>query len=197
MSLFVIFKKILYNENESEIFMDNIKIGDKLKIYCYKHDGTLEHTSEEAIVLENNDDCLICGNGRTKITEKDGRSHMTNEPAVLFFYKKHWFNIIGQLKKFGLFYYCNIASPYILDGKSIKYIDYDLDLRVFPDGGFRILDRNEYNYHKKIMNYPDELDNILKKELSYLIEEKRKNNGPFASGIVNKYYEIYEKIEKQ
>ena len=104
-------------ENESEIIMEDIKVGDKLKIFCYKHDGTLEHTSEEAIVLENNEEYLVCGNGRTKITEKDGRSHMTNEPAVLFFYKNHWFNIIGQLKKFGLFYYCNIASPYIIDGK--------------------------------------------------------------------------------
>ena len=65
---------------------ESIKVGDKLAIYCYKHDGTLEHTSDEAIVLENNEDVLICGNGRTRITEKDGRSHMTNEPAVLFFY---------------------------------------------------------------------------------------------------------------
>lgn len=196
MSLFVILKKILYNVMRKRDFMNDIKIGDKLKIFCYKHDGTLEHTSEEAVVLENNEDYLVCGNGRTKITEKDGRSHMTNEPAVLFFYKKHWFNIIGQLKKFGLFYYCNIASPYIIDGKSIKYIDYDLDLRVFPDGGFRVLDRNEYNYHKKVMHYSDELDYIIKSELSHLIELKRSESGPFQSGIVDKYYDIYEKIKK-
>lgn len=176
--------------------MNNIKVGDKLKIYCYKHDGSLEHTSEEAVVLENNDDVLICGNGRTKITEKDGRSHMTNEPAVLFFYKKHWFNIIGQLKKYGLFYYCNIASPYIVDGKVIKYIDYDLDLRVFPDGGFRVLDRNEYNFHKKVMHYTDEIDKIVKSELSYLINKKRTGTGPFEEGIVQKYYELYEKVKK-
>jgi protein associated with RNAse G/E len=182
--------------NESEIIMEDIKVGDKLKIFCYKHDGSLEHTSEEAVVLENNEEYLVCGNGRTKITEKDGRSHMTNEPAVLFFYKNHWFNIIGQLKKFGLFYYCNIASPYIIDGKSIKYIDYDLDLRVFPDGGFRILDRNEYNYHKKIMKYSDELDSIIKSELSHLIELKRSESGPFAVGVVDKYYDLYEKIKK-
>lgn len=175
--------------------MNELKVGDKLKIFCYKHDGTLEHTSEEAVVLENTAEYLVCGNGRTKITEKDGRSHMTNEPAVLFFYKDHWFNIIGQLKKFGLFYYCNIASPYIIDGKSIKYIDYDLDLRVFPDGGFKILDRNEYNYHKKVMKYPDKIDKIVKDELSQLIEKKRNNEGPFASGVVEKYYDIYEKIK--
>ena len=177
-------------------YMNELNVGDKLKIFCYKHDGTLEHTSEEAVVLENTSEYLVCGNGRTKITEKDGRSHMTNEPVVLFFYKDHWFNIIGQLKKFGLFYYCNIASPYIIDGKSIKYIDYDLDLRVFPDGGFKILDRNEYNYHKKIMKYPEEIDRIVKDELSHLIEKKRKNEGPFASGVVEKYYDIYEKIKK-
>ena len=175
--------------------MNELSVGDKLKIFCYKHDGTLEHTSEEAVVLENNDEYLVCGNGRTKITEKDGRSHMTNEPAVLFFYKDHWYNIIGQLKKFGLFYYCNIASPYIIDGKSIKYIDYDLDLRVFPDGGFKILDRNEYNYHKKVMKYPEEIDKIVKSELSSLIESKRRNEGPFAEGIVQKYYDVYEKIK--
>jgi len=176
--------------------MEELKIGDKLKIFCYKHDGTLEHTSDEAVVLENTEKYLVCGNGRTKITEKDGSSHMTNEPAVLFFYKDHWFNIIGQLKKFGLFYYCNIASPYIIDGKSIKYIDYDLDLRVFPDGGFKILDRNEYNYHKKIMKYPKDIDKIVKAELSYLIDKKRNNEGPFESGIVEKYYDIYEKIRE-
>ena len=176
--------------------MDNLKVGERLKIYCYKHDGTLEHTSDEAIVLENNEDYLVCGNGRTRITEKDGRSHLTNEPAVLFFYKHHWFNIIGQLKKFGLFYYCNIASPYMIDGKSVKYIDYDLDLRVFPDGGFRILDRNEYNYHRKSMQYSEELDNILKSELTYLIEPKRAETGPFTPGIVDKYYKIYEDMRK-
>ena len=167
-----------------------------MAIYCYKHDGSLEHTSDSAIVLEDNDDVLICGNGKTRITEKDGRSHMTNEPAILFFYKKDWFNVIGQLKKHGLYYYCNIASPYILENGIIKYIDYDLDLRVFPDGGFRILDRNEYNYHKKTMKYSEDLDKVIKYQLSKLISIKRKDIGPFEKGIVEKYYEMYKNIKK-
>ncbi len=183
-------------KNESVIYLESIKKGDKLKIYCYKHDGSLEHTSNEAIVLEENEEMLICGNGKTKITEKDGRSHMTNEPAILFFYKKNWFNIIGQLKKHGLYYYCNIASPYILEDGIIKYIDYDLDLRVFPDGGFRVLDRNEYNYHRKIMNYSNEIDKVVKYELSKLIELKRAAKGPFEEGLVQSYYEKLKKMKK-
>ena len=89
-----------------------------------------------------------------------------------------------------------VESEYIIDENVIKYIDYDLDLRVFPDGGFRILDRNEYNYHKKIMKYSDELDSIIKSELSHLIDIKRSESGPFAAGVVDKYYDVYEKIKK-
>ena len=176
--------------------MTNVKVGDRLAIHCYKHNGTLEHISDEVVVLENNEDVLICGNGKTKITEKDGRSHMTNEPAVLYFYKNKWFNVIGQLKKYGLFYYCNIATPFLIDNGVIKYIDYDLDLRVFPDGGFRVLDRNEYNYHKKIMHYPDEIDRIVKNELTKLIEMKKKGEGPFNKENINYYYNLFKKMQK-
>ena len=175
---------------------NNIKAGDKLKIHCYKHDGRLERVSDEAIVLDVNDELIVCGNYKTKITEDDGRSYKTKEPAILFFYKKRWFNVIAQLKKYGLFYYCNIATPYLIENNVIKYIDYDLDLRVFPDGGFRVLDRNEYNYHRKIMHYPQELHIILKSELSSLIEMKRENIGPFSKKSIEMYYEKYQQISK-
>ncbi len=176
--------------------MNSIKVGDKLQIHCYKHDGKLHQLCDAAIVLDVDNEKIVVANNKAKLTEADGRSYRAKEPAILFFYKNHWFNIIGQLKHFGLFYYCNIATPYIIDNNIIKYIDYDLDLRVFPDGGFKVLDYNEYNYHCRIMNYPDEIQMIIKNELSNLIEMKRANKGPFAYGVVKKYYDIYKKIEK-
>jgi len=173
---------------------ENIKVGDKLEIHCYKHNGKIHRTWDEAVVLEINDEYIVCGNCKTLVTESDGVKHKTKEPAILFFYRKRWFNIIGQLKKYGLFFYCNIATPFLIDDKIIKYIDYDLDLRVFPDGAFKVLDRNEYNYHKKIMHYPEEIDMILKRELTSLIEMKKNNEGPFDKDLINKYYEKYEQL---
>lgn len=175
---------------------DNIKIGDKLEIHCYKHNGKIHRTWDEAVVLDITDEYLVCGNCKTLVTESDGIKHKTKEPAILFFYKKRWFNIIGQLKKYGLFFYCNIATPFLIDDKIIKYIDYDLDLRVFPDGAFKVLDRNEYNYHKKIMRYPEEIDMILKRELTSLIEMKKNNTGPFNKDLIHSYYEKYEQLIK-
>ena len=170
------------------------KIGDKIQIHCYKHNGKIHRIWDESVVLEETEDYLICGNYKTKVTENDGRSHRTKEAAIVFFYKHNWFNVIAQFKDFGLFYYCNVASPYVSDENTIKYIDYDLDLRVFPDGGYRVLDKNEYKYHKKIMNYSDDIDLIVNKELDELIKMKNENKGPFDINLLNYYLEKYQKL---
>lgn len=174
--------------------MRQIKEGDKLQVHCYKHDGSLHRTCDEATVIEITDDLLVCANNKTEIIESDGVRYHTKEPAILMFYKDEWFNIIGQMKENGLFYYCNIASPYIIDDGLIKYIDYDLDLRVFPDGSFKVLDRNEYRYHKKKMQYGSNLEKVIEYELTKLIDMKREESGPFSKKMIDHYYELYEKI---
>lgn len=174
--------------------MNKVNVGDRLMIHCYKHDGNIHRTCDEATVLEVNDEMLVVANNKARITESDGRSYKTKEPAIIIFYKDKWFNIMGQLKSHGLFYYCNIASPYVIDNGIIKYIDYDLDLRVFPDGGFRVLDRNEYNYHKKKMGYSNEIDEIVKSELTTLIDMKKQETGPFSPSFIEKYYTIYKNL---
>jgi protein associated with RNAse G/E len=148
------------------------------------------------MLLDVTDNYLVFGNDRTKVIESDGRSWRTKEPAIMFFFKHDWYNIIGQLKEDGIYYYCNLASPFVIEAKTIKYIDYDLDLRVFPDGAFKILDRGEYKYHKNKMQYPESIDKIVKDDLSKLISIVRKKEYPFNAMVINNYYKEYEKMKK-
>lgn len=173
-----------------------MKIGDIYDIHCYKHNGKAYQASEKTIVLDDTDEYVVCGNYMIDVTEPNGNSYKTHELAIIFFYKHDWFNCIAQLKERGLYYYCNIATPYVIDENVIKYIDYDLDLRVYPDGGYKILDRSEYEYHKKKMKYPKEIDIIVNKELKKLIELKKLGKGPFDKKIVEKYKKMYKKIKK-
>ena len=177
--------------------MENLKGGEKLNIHSYKHNGKIHRSWDEAVFIEEKDGYAIFGNYKTLVTEADGRVWKTKEPAIMYFSKNNWFNIIGQLKDNGIYYYCNIASPYIIENKTIKYIDYDLDLRVFPDGGFRVLDRNEYKYHKKQMHYSNRLDFILKYELGSLIEKVRVKSNPFNKNTIEKYYAKYLELLKE
>ena len=174
-----------------------MKIGDKYKIHCYKHNGEAYQASEETIILDIKDEYIVCGNYMVDVTEPEGHSYKTKELAIIYFYKHNWFNCIAQLKSFGLFYYCNMASPYIIDDNVIKYIDYDLDLRVFPDGAFKVLDRGEYKYHKATMNYPKEIDDILKDQLTELINLVREKKIPFDKETIEYYYNIYNKVKKE
>ena len=175
----------------------DIKVGDIYEIHCYKHNGKIDRVCDEAMILDVCDDYIVCGNYKTNLTESNGKSHRTKEAAIIFFYKKRWFNILAQLKKYGLFYYCNIASPFIIDDNIIKYIDYDLDLRVFPDGAFKILDRNEYKYHSKIMHYPKEIEDIIQYELSNLIEMNREGAFPFNKEKIDEYYDKYLRLRNE
>ena len=177
--------------------MENLEIGKKYQIHGYKHNGKIHRAWDEAVLLEIHDDYLIFGNNRTKVIEADGRSWRTKEPAVMYFYKNNWFNVIGQYKKDGIYYYCNIASPFLIEEDTIKYIDYDLDLRVFPDGTFRVLDKGEYEYHKEKMHYSDEIDKIVNTELNNLINIYKEKQGPFDYDYLKKYYDMYISMSKK
>ena len=172
----------------------NIKIGDKLEIHCYKHDASLHRQWDEAVILDIKEDYIVFGNNKTNVIDSDGKVWKTREPAIMFFFKNRWFNIIGQLKEYGIYYYCNIATPFLIDENVIKYIDYDLDLRVYPNGSFKILDRGEYKYHKKQMNYSKRLDFILRYELGNLIDMVRVKESPFKKEIIEEYYKKYQEI---
>ena len=173
-----------------------MKIGDRLIIHSYKHDGSIHRSWDEAIYLGEENGYQIFGNSETLVVESNGRKWRTKEPAIIFFTKDHWFNIISQLKPDGIYYYCNIASPYVIEKNTIKYIDYDLDLRVFPNGSFKVLDRGEYKYHRKIMGYSRNLDEILRYELTALIKQVRNNEYPFNENLIKTKYKQYQKYGK-
>ena len=176
--------------------MKDIEVGDKLEIHCYKHNGHLHRQWDEAVLLEKNKDYMVFGNNRTTVVDSDGQVWNTKEPAILFFFNNRWFNIIGQLKDYGIYFYCNIATPFLIDENVIKYIDYDLDLRVFPNGSFKVLDRMEYKFHKKQMHYSNRLDFILRYELGNLIDLVRNKEFPFDKNTIESYYQKYLSLTK-
>ena len=175
--------------------MQKVKPGDELQIQCYKHNGKVNCNWHEAVIIDVKEDYIVCANSKSLVTEADGSIWKTKEPAIMYFFKNHWFNVIAQLKKTGISYYCNIATPYIIEDDTIKYIDYDLDLRIFPNGSYKILDRNEYKYHKKLMGYSDDLDRAIKNGLDELINFYKKDEIIFNEANNLRYREEYLNIK--
>ncbi|MCX5775726.1 MAG: DUF402 domain-containing protein [Firmicutes bacterium] len=165
-----------------------------IQVQSYKHNGALHRCWDRNFVITDNDDFIVVASRRTKVTEGDGRRWYTHEPAVTVFSKKDWYNVICMLKEDGVNFYCNIASPTLIDKGMAKYIDYDLDLKLYPDGSIRILDQNEYEKHKAQLNYGSDLDTVIQKTVEIVTSKMHSKAFPFREDIVTEYFDAFEKI---
>ncbi len=68
------------------------------------------------------------------LLESDGRRWVTREPAIVYFHRKYWFNILRNDSRKWHILLLQSSQPYYLDIEALKYIDYDLDVKVFADG---------------------------------------------------------------
>ena len=172
--------------------------GMSVSIQSYKHNQQIHRVWKNTRIIEKSDNLLLTAHKKTRVIESNGRTWYTKEPALCYFYDNLWFNVIAMFKKDGIYYYCNLSSPYLYDKEAVKYIDYDLDVKVFPDGTYRILDENEYKFHLKKMEYPEEIQNIIEEELKTLINKIENGVAPFnLVDVKNDYYKAYPKEKKR
>ena len=162
-----------------------------MQIHSYKHNGVIHRIWDHAVVLDDTQDYVVVANEKTRVIESNGKSWYTKEPAVCFFFKHQWFNIISMIKPDGIHYYCNIGSPYTIDDEALKYIDYDLDIKVFPDREFKVLDKFEYQRNAALMGYSDELKRIIKYEMAQLKRDIKTNAFPFVDQTVLDYWQRF------
>lgn len=166
--------------------------GETIQIHSYKHNGRIHRVWQETMVLKGTKNIVIGANERTLVTESDGRTWLTREPSICYFHAEHWFNIICMLREDGVYYYCNLSSPFVFDNNAIKYIDYDLDIKVFPDMSYSLLDEDEYEQHRKEMSYPEVIDKILKRNVDKLISWIQQKRGPFAPDFIDAWTSRYK-----
>ncbi len=170
----------------------SIKQGDVLKIMSFKHNGSIHRVWEDAHVIEIDDEKIVVCTKKSRVEEATKRVWYTQEPAILYFFYEEWYNVIAMLRKDGVYYYTNISSPCVIDNGAIKYIDYDLDLKTFRNGKYKIMDVNEFYCHKYSMSYSKKLENIAMDTLEHVIDLYKKNDFPFSDEIALNYYEKYK-----
>jgi protein associated with RNAse G/E len=168
--------------------------GEFITIKSYKHDGHLHRTWRDTMVLKTSENSLIGINDHTLVTEDDDRKWLTREPAIIYFHKKYWFNIIAMIRENGIGYYSNLASPYVIDKEALKYIDYDLDIRVSTDGYRHLLDVEEYKRHSQQWDYPEDIQRILWAHVKILDDMIKDKKGPFSQNYIDMWFSRYKKI---
>ena len=161
-------------------------------IQAYKHNEELHRQWSHSYVLKDDEDFFVLVSIRAAVVESDGRKWHTKEPAIFVLSKKKWFNVIAMLKPKGICYYVNIASPAIYDKNFIKYIDYDLDIKLDEDGTTRLLDVSEYKKHADEQGYSEDIRAILQSSVDDVYSMINKKEFPFVDEEILKFYKKFE-----
>ena len=172
-------------------------MNNKIEIISYKHNGDLHRVWQYAQILRQTDKEMVVVNDHANVIDGDGRRWKTKEPAVCYFFKDYWFNTICMLRNGSIYYYCNLSSPYVYDEEGVKYIDYELDVKVFPSGNRLILDRDEFEFNQIDYHYPQELVDIIEYQLKQLLKMIDNQEGPFSKDQVLSDYETYLQQKKR
>ncbi len=167
------------------------EIGSYIRILAYKHDGHVRRSWNEGYVLEADEHSCILVTNKALVKDDDGHYWYTREPALCYFYDDKWFNVIAMFREKGIYYYCNLASPYLYDGEALKYIDYDLDYKFLPNGSVNLLDEDEFAEHKVAMNYPAEIEGILRDNRVIMLDLFRSMKPPFNTQYNEEKFDEY------
>lgn len=171
--------------------MKSVLVNKRTNVQGYKHDGTMHRIWNSVFVVEENEEYIAVASIKTKVIENNLRFWFTKEPAVMIFFKKRWYNVIAMIKNDGITYYVNLASPYVIDNYSIKYIDYDLDLKLFPNDGIKLIDVKEYSFHKEKYKYGDDIDKILKFNIKEIEDVMKKRIFPFNDSEIIRIFNLF------
>ena len=167
------------------------KIKSNILIQSYKHNHKLHRSWLNGFVIEANMNQIVFVTDYSIVVEANSRSWKPKEPAICFYYPDRWYNVIAMIKDNSIIYYCNIASPCIFDNNILKNIDYDLDIKVFKNKDYIILDQKEYQYHSSLMNYSSKLKYVIENTLEDLKRGIECKILPFDDKYISKYYKKY------
>jgi len=100
-----------------------------------------------------------------------------------FYWLDRWYNVFrfhepdGDLRNF----YCNINMPPTFEKEILDYVDLDIDVLVWKDFSFEVLDLDEFEENAVKYHYSPEVYDKANESLAELIVMIKKKSFPFSA----------------
>ena len=146
-------------------------VGTEIAVNSLKYDGRVRRTWTGGLVSSSDELIVLVGRFDKDVEHSDlgfiGRGTVSFE----HFWLERWYNIFrfhepdGKLKA----WYCNIAMPPSFDGGVLNFVDLDIDVVVWPDLRYDVLDRDDFERNTLKFGYPHEILAATEKALADVI----------------------------
>jgi|SRR5581483_2080044 protein associated with RNAse G/E len=111
-----------------------------------------------------------------------GFQEPTRRPSDLTFWRGRWYNVFTNYHEDGTLrnFYCNVTMPLSIKDSTIIFVDLDLDVQIWPDGSYRILDKDEFEAHRLQYGYPDWVQRQALNGVNEILALFGERKGPFS-----------------
>lgn len=175
--------------------MENKKDIKVVNVQAYKYDGLLYRQWNNVHILRDTKKHYVLLLDKTRVYELPNTTWTYKEPVIWFMPKEEMYNALVILKPKENYIYVNMASTPILEDNTIKFVDFDLDIKCYPEKELNIVDKQEFIENAKSMQYPKPLIKNIFKNLDDLIY-KYNNFAYFFNNEVIDYYMLIAKKEQ-
>lgn len=149
-----------------------------ITIHSRKFDGTIHRSWKASLIKENKETLFFVGAFENEVHHPKLGVIRRGTISYELYWKNDWFNVFrfhepeGHLRNF----YCNVNKPPTFQNNVLDYIDLDIDVLVWKDFSFEVLDLEEFEENALKFNYDENLKKKAQSTLSnliYLIENRK------------------------
>lgn len=134
-------------------------MNQQITINSLKYDGSIGRSWNCEFVEKKDDLLVFVGEFETDVRHPNLGHIKTGAISYEYYWLNRWYNVFrfhepdGQLRN----YYCNVNMPLVFDGRVLEYVDLDIDMLVWKDLSYEVLDREEFEENALKFGYPDEV----------------------------------------
>ena len=146
-----------------------------------KFDGRIHRSWQAELLEETEEFYLFVGEFDSEVKHSKLGVIRRGTISHEYYWKNEWYNVFrfhepeGGLRNF----YCNINRPPQLAANVLDYIDLEIDILVWQDFSFEILDLDEYEENAQKFNFSDEIKYKIEESLNKLLEMIKEKTFPF------------------
>lgn len=161
-------------------------MSQQITVNSRKYDGTIRRTWNCELIEQNGNALVFVGVFDHDVSHSDLGDIAAGTISYEYYWLDRWYNIFCFHEPDGTFrnYYCNINMPPVFDGGILDYVDLDIDVVVWPDGKYQVLDEIEYERHADLYSYPSHVKKNADSALGEILELIEKGLLPRTQEIV-------------
>ncbi|MFM9904272.1 MAG: DUF402 domain-containing protein [Pyrinomonadaceae bacterium] len=154
----------------------------EILINSRKYDNRIRRSWKGGLISESDELLIVVGKFYSEVEHDDLGCIKNGTVSFEHFWLDRWYNVFrfhepeGQLRN----YYCNIAMPPTFADGVLDYVDLDLDVVVWADLRYEIVDRDDFEENAVKYGYPDEIKERAEAGLCELVGLIEKREFPFS-----------------